>query len=126
MRSDRLRKLFSSGVLGVIGYLLSPLSWWNDAFINLPIAYGGAWLISLLDDSLFLPALIFFYWMTNIAGFILLHKGVERIAKNNHEARRYSRKDFRKDLAISIAYTIVIIVLAKMNIIVPPGASTQI
>ena len=121
MRPDRFRRLFSGSILGVLGYLLSPLSWWNDVFINIPIAYGFAWLISLLDRSLFLPSLIFFYWMTNITGFILLHKGVEKIAKTNHEARRYSRRDLKRDLIISIAYTVLIVVLAKMKIIIPPG-----
>jgi uncharacterized membrane protein len=121
MRSHGYRKLFSGGILGVIGYLLSPLSWWNDAFINIPIAYGFAWLISLLDRPLFVPALIFFYWVTNIAGFVLLHKGIEKIAQKSNDRRRYSRKDFLKDLAISIAYTTLIIALAKMKIIVPPG-----
>jgi hypothetical protein len=121
MKTDSFKKLFSAGIFSVIGFLLSPLSWWNDAFINVPIAYGCARLISLLDDSIFLPALIFFYWLTNIAGFIMLHKGIEKTAKINNSTRRYSRKDFSKDLAVSIAYTVLIIILARMEILVPPG-----
>ena len=26
------------GLLGFIGFLLSPLSWWNDLFVNVPLA----------------------------------------------------------------------------------------
>ncbi|PZU92219.1 MAG: hypothetical protein DCE90_18695, partial [Pseudanabaena sp.] len=28
------------GIFLVVGYVLSPLCWWNDLIINLPIAYG--------------------------------------------------------------------------------------
>ena len=27
-------------ILGIIGYTLLPLSWWDDAFVNIPLAYG--------------------------------------------------------------------------------------
>ena len=26
----------AGGFLGFIGYMLSPLSWWNDLFVNVP------------------------------------------------------------------------------------------
>jgi len=28
----------------MIGFMLSPLSWWNDAFVNIPLAIGFGWL----------------------------------------------------------------------------------
>jgi len=30
------------GTLGVAGFILSPLSWWNDVIVNFPLAYGFA------------------------------------------------------------------------------------
>jgi hypothetical protein len=33
-----MQRYFRSGALVSIGYMLSPLSWWNDVFFNLPIA----------------------------------------------------------------------------------------
>ena len=33
------RKIYG-GFLSVLGFMLSPLSWWNDAFVNLPLAVG--------------------------------------------------------------------------------------
>ena len=35
-----LGRKIKGGVVAMIGFLLSPLSWWNDAFVNIPIAYG--------------------------------------------------------------------------------------
>ena len=39
------RKLWGS-TLGVIGFLLSPLSWWNDLLVNIPLAVAFAWVVS--------------------------------------------------------------------------------
>jgi len=38
---------FRGGILLVLGFMLSPFSWWNDLFFNLPIAYGFGYLCSL-------------------------------------------------------------------------------
>jgi hypothetical protein len=70
-------------VLAVVGYLLSPLSWWNDLFINIPLAYLFASLCGMLSASFFMPCMVLGYWLTNIAGLILLHKGAVKIAGND-------------------------------------------
>ena len=113
---DHRRKL-SGGFLIVAGYLLSPLSWWNDLYVNIPIAYAFAWLVSLLYKPAFLAALIFFYWITNAAGFILIHKGAEKILSRKTES--YSKKALLIDIAWSISYTILIIIMVKLDIIRP-------
>lgn len=110
------RKL-SGGFLIVVGYILSPFSWWNDLYVNLPLSYGFAWLVSLLYAPAFLAAFIGFYWLTNAAGFALMHKGAGRIMKDRTVA--YSKKDLSKDIVLSIIYTILIIVLVQMDIIGP-------
>ncbi len=103
------------GILAAIGYVLSPLSWWNDLFVNIPLAYAFAIPFGMLSEDLFLPAMIVGYWITNIVGFILLHKGVVDIATN--EEKEYTRRDFLKDLLISILYTGVIGVLIAIGIV---------
>ncbi|RXE55504.1 hypothetical protein ABH15_12380 [Methanoculleus taiwanensis] len=103
------------GILATVGYLLSPLSWWNDLFINIPLAYLFAIPFGLISEDLFLPAMIVGYWITNILGFILLHKGVVDIATNKEE--KYSRKDFLKDLLFSLIYTAIIGALIAVGII---------
>jgi hypothetical protein len=57
------------------------------------------------------------YWLTNIAGFILMHKGAaQALAK---EQRKYSRRDLLRDLGISLLYTGLILVLVMTGILKP-------
>src|SRR5436190_24167442 len=72
------KRRFQGGLLGFIGFLLSPLSWWNDLVINVPLAIGFAWLVSLLHRPAFGPAVVVGYWLTNVIGLILMHKGAQR------------------------------------------------
>lgn len=102
-----------SGAMVTFGYLLSPLSWWNDLFINLPIAYGVAFLFGLISKSLFTPMIVIVYWMTNIAGFILIHLGAKGLLRQDEA--RYTKKGLVRDLFFSILYTFVIIALIKLG-----------
>jgi hypothetical protein len=112
------QKLYG-GILGTIGFLLSPLSWWNDLFVNFPIAYACACAINFLYKGSFLPAFIVFYWLTNITGFVLLQKGLEKMGEDVGEKKKYSLKNFTRDLILSIVYSILIVILVKLNIIKP-------
>jgi hypothetical protein len=111
------RRRIRGGILATVGYLLSPLSWWNDLFINIPLAYAFAYLVGLISQDLFYPALVVGYWLTNIAGFILLHKGLVDVAAAGGEKKRYTVRDFAKDLAISVAYTMIIVALIYSGIL---------
>lgn len=42
------KRKIGGGTLAFIGFMLSPLSWWNDLFVNVPLALGFAWLVSLV------------------------------------------------------------------------------
>ena len=65
------------GVVAFIGYMLSPLSWWNDLFVNVPLALAFAWVVSLFWKPAFEGACVVGYWLTNVLGFILMHKGAQ-------------------------------------------------
>lgn len=107
-------------VLACIGFLLSPLSWWNDPYVNIPIAYVCAWLISLIYPHAFLFAFAGAYLATNVLGFILLHKGISRtLSKSSREEIRYTRKNMAKDFAISFFYTALMVLLVKLKIVQP-------
>ncbi len=107
--------------IACIGYILSPLSWWNDPYVNVPIAYCFAWVVSIFFPTLFLPAFLGAYLGTNVLGFILLHKGIGRtLSKTDAEKVRYTRKDLLRDFSISVAYTLLIVVLVKLKIVQPP------
>jgi len=112
------KHLVQGSVLGVIGFILSPLSWWNDAFVNIPLAIGFGWLVATLYKPLFQPAVVVGYWLTNVLGFVLMHKGAEKMARGD-AVLRYSRKDLVRDVIISLIYTAVIVALLKAGILHP-------
>lgn len=100
-------KLFGSTLL-VIGFLLSPLSWWNDLIVNLPIAYVFASLISLINSKLFAGSLLICYWVTNIIGLILVHQGVCNLFTKWH--KKYRKQDFIKDILFSFFYSCLVVI----------------
>ena len=119
LTTGRRTRFVKGGILAVIGWILSPLTWWNDLVINIPIAYGLGCLFSLISESLFLPFMVVGYWITNIVGLFLLHKGV--VTAVSKKERKYGRKGLVKDIAISVGYTALIVILVQLNILRLPG-----
>ena len=106
------------GVLGFIGFMLSPLSWWNDLFVNVPLALGFAWLVSLFYRPAFHSALIIGYWLTNLLGLVLLHKGARNMF-SSEDPKAYSGRELFKDVLISLLYTLLIVLLIQLKILQP-------
>ncbi|HTQ52104.1 MAG TPA: hypothetical protein VMJ12_15450 [Candidatus Acidoferrales bacterium] len=111
------KRKVSGGILATIGYLLSPLSWWNDAFINIPLALLFAWLVSFVYRPAFTASLILGYWLTNVVGFVLMHKGARQMLVK--EPSSGTRRELLTDIIVSLVYTIVIIALVKWGILKP-------
>jgi hypothetical protein len=118
------KRKISGGILGVIGFILSPLSWWNDAVVNLPLALIFAYVVGVFykpasekGSAAFDAMVILGYWLTNILGFVLLHKGAQQ-AFSKEEAK-YSRRKLAKDVGISLLYTALIVVLIKLGVLQP-------
>ncbi len=107
------------GVLVFIGFMLSPLSWWNDLVVNVPLALAFAWVVSLIYRPAFEIAWIAGYWLTNVLGFLLLHKGVKIMATQQPSPQKYSGRDLLKDIIVSLLYTLLIVILIKFKIIQP-------
>jgi len=107
----------TGSVLAAVGYMLSPLSWWNDMVVNMPIALVFAWGVSAFWKSAFGPAMVIGYWLTNVLGLVLMHKGAQQLLSNG--PKKYSRRELMKDLIISLGYTLLIIVLIKTGILKP-------
>ena len=105
----------TASFLFVLGYILSPLSWWNDSFINIPIAYLFSMPFTLLNKRFFLPSFILGYWISNILGLVLMHKGVKGFV--NSPPLKY---DIVNNIIISMAYTALVIILVFMGWIKPP------
>jgi len=111
------KRKISGSILATIGYLLSPLSWWNDAFVNIPLALVFAWLVSFFYKPAFAASLIIGYWLTNVLGFVLMHKGARQMlsAKPPPDLRR----ELLTDVMVSLIYTGVIIALIQFGILKP-------
>jgi hypothetical protein len=107
----------SGGVLAVVGYMLSPLSWWNDMFVNVPLALAFAWGVSVFYRPAFEASLVVGYWLTNVAGFVLLHKGTQQMLTD--KKKKYSMRDLLRDVGISLLYTGLIVALVKFGVLKP-------
>jgi len=108
------RRLWAALVAG-FGWLLSPLSWWNDLFVNVPIAYLFSAPFSLLDERLYMPAFALGYWLTNVLGFVLLHKGVVGMV-----TRR--KASLRRDLLMASVYTLAVAAAAGLGWLPSPAS----
>ena len=113
---DLKRKLGGSAV-AFVGFMLSPLSWWNDLFVNVPLALAFAWVVSLFSKPAFEVLVVIGYWLTNVLGFVLLHKGGAQMLTEN--PRKYCRRDLARDVGVSLLYTVLILVLIKIHLLKP-------
>ena len=104
-------------LIAFIGFMLSPLSWWNDLFVNIPLAYAFAWVVSVFHRPAFTVSFVVGYWLTNVLGFVLLHKGGTEAISG--EVQPYTRKAMLRDLAISLAYTGLILIAIKLGWLKP-------
>jgi len=114
-----LKKL-RGGFFLVIGYLLSPLSFWNDLFFNLPIAYFFGYLCSLLSPNLLFPCSIVGYWLSNIAGILLMQFGAVDVFADQPKQHNL-KKELLMGLASSVIYTLVILALIQWKILQTPA-----
>jgi hypothetical protein len=112
-----LKRRITGGVLATAGYMLSPLSWWNDMFVNVPLALVFAWIVSAFYKPAFTSALVIGYWLTNVLGLVLMHKGAQQMISGNEQ--KYSRRELLKDVIISLVYTFLIVVLIKVGVLKP-------
>ncbi len=115
-------KKLRGGFFLVVGYLLSPLSWWNDLFFNLPVAYGFGYLCSLISPNLFAPCAIAGYWLSNLAGILLMQVGILDVLPNQAKERNL-KKELLMGLASATVYTLVILALLQLKILDTPVVS---
>lgn len=98
-----------------VGFILSPLSWWNDLIINVPLAYLLSYPFALIHESFFLPSFILAYWFTNLIGLLMLHWGGETIILKTD-----NRINILRSIAISIIYTVILTLLVIAGWLDPP------
>jgi len=114
-----------------LGWLLSPLTFWNDVFINIPFAYLCASLVFRLahfDASAslginpelsrrvdFLPMVMVIYWFSNILGIAMIYFSGRAIAR---EVGCWKDVVLKTVLTI-LVYSIVLVLLHNFGILKP-------
>lgn len=111
-------KRLRGGLLFIVGYLLSPLSWWNDLIFNLPVAYGVGYVCSLISGSWLLPGLIVGYWLSNVLGIVMMQFGAVD-ALHSQPKPRNIKKEIFMGVASSTVYTLIVLALVQFKVIDP-------
>lgn len=126
--TDKVRDLMSGpqalqrlGALALVGlgWLLSPLCWWNDLLFNLPLAVGFGKLVSLIQSDWFVPGLVAGYWLSNVVGIVLMQSGALGLLPGEHQSNR--RRELLVGLATSTLYTIAVLALVKLGWLQTPA-----
>ncbi|MBE9028338.1 hypothetical protein IQ266_01030 [filamentous cyanobacterium LEGE 11480] len=119
-----LLKNLRGGALMSIGYMLSPLSWWNDLFFNLPIAlvfgYGASW----INTSWFIPGTIVGYWLSNVLGMVMMQFGA--VDMFLPDEKRNPTRDLWIGFGSSTLYTVVVSALVYFHILNIPDFLTDL
>ena len=102
-------------VLVIVGFILSPLSWWNDMVVNVPISYLLSWPFAAIDERLFLPAFVAAYWLTNLIGLLMIHWGGHKMIRGQHV-----EISVRHSLLASLVYTLIIALLVWQGWLASP------
>lgn len=98
-----------------LGWLLSPFTTWNDAFINIPIAYIFANLLKSFLHVDFLVLVVALYWITNGVGILLMYVSGVGLARSGNSLA----KEVFKLLATLIFYSAILAVLTRIGIMKP-------
>ncbi len=93
-----------------LGWLLSPLTAWNDVFVNMPLAYGMAWIVSKTFQTDLVITLVAAYWFTNILGIAMMIVSGQAIFRNKETRTR----ELLVILGTLIAYSLLMIVIGNI------------
>ena len=110
------KRRISDVIMATTGFILSPLSWWNDMLVNVPLAYLFSWPFSRMHEQLFVPAFITGYWLTNLLGLLMLHLGSAGLLKKQHD-----KFSFKFSFVVSLIYSALIFVIVMLGWIESPA-----
>lgn len=106
-------------LLFAVGWLLSPLCWWNDLIINLPVAYGFGYLCHWIAADWALPGTIVGYWLSNLLGILLMQVGAIAVFQAPAQERNLKQELFFGVVSSSL-FTAVILLLIHFQILELP------
>lgn len=108
-------KNISKGFIFFIGWILSPLTWWNDAFINLPLSYLTANALFYVIPIPFMWLVVVNYWITNLIGLVFMYLSGRSLILSSRDRK----KTIMTMLIFMIIYTLVMAYLDKVGKLVP-------
>lgn len=114
-RAAKFKKRFFPGLIFAIGYILSPLSWWNDVFVNLPLAWLIGNAVNLFVPGSFEIGMIGGYWLSNLAGILFMLWGGSRLLGKQPPQKR----EIWISIAVSLLYTLGLYLLIRWGIVKP-------
>jgi len=109
-----MKKLLNRTIF-FLGWLLSPFTFWNDAFINIPLSYICANLFIRLFPSNFLLTVLIFYWVSNLVGVFMMYAAGKNILKGG----KNSIRELVKLLCVITLYSLTLLLLGRMGILKP-------
>lgn len=117
------------GALVALGYMLSPLSWWNDLIFNFPIAYGLGWTFGLISKDWILPMTVVGYWVSNVLGILMMQWGATDVLAKasqtrqdlDHAKAQAQPRNWRREVGIGLVsstiYTLVVVGLVRFHVV---------
>lgn len=108
-------KGFLPRLIFFVGWLLSPLTFWNDSFINIPLSYILANIFIRIFPVNFLSLLLAFYWLSNALGIFMMYASGKKII----EERKGLVRSVLTILATIAIYSLVLITLERAGILKP-------
>jgi hypothetical protein len=111
----KLRRL-TQLIIMTVGFILSPLTWWNDPLVNVPLAYLISWPFAAMHPPLFAPAFILGYWLTNLLGLLMLHYGGAGFFEKQRD-----RFSFKSSIVVSLMYSVLIFIIVMLGWIESPA-----
>jgi len=108
-------KAFLNHAAFFIGWMLSPFTFWNDTFVNIPIAYLCANLVAKHVQVSFLHLVLIFYWITNGLGLFIMFLSGKKVL----EEQKGIVRGLIHLLATILVYSFILVVLSKIGILKP-------
>ena len=109
---DNPLKFFWFLTIGIVGFILSPLTWWNDVLVNFPIAFAFGYVVTMvLKNFMDIGLMTFFwtiaigYWISNFLGFYLMHISIVKTTDK--------RPSIVNQVLVSVFYTVLIYLLVE-------------
>ena len=93
-----------------LGWLLSPLTSWNDVFVNIPLAYILSRVFIKAFHTDFVITLLAAYWFTNILGIVMMMASGQSIFRDKANRTR----ELAIILGTLIVYSLLMIVIGNI------------